>query len=1333
MEKFAFKNKRVIKVFDLAFKYLGSMKTQLSLKVANINYFLSPSRMIFSRFTCKYYIFTLFLVFSALKIVGQSKIKISEVGTPFLKVFSEKNHLTMRNTYTVEQSADGTLYFANGWGLSEYDGKKWSLILQDQKVDVGGLALGESNRIYTIEQQRRDFGFWFPNEKGALTFQSLTDKLPAGVTDLGTLSSVENAHGKIYFRSNNDVLVYDPLLDSLTSIHTEGRFGLGTVVNGDYFLMEYGKGLIRITEGKSELLPGSEAMTPLRLQQITPFSEGKLLLVSYDQGLFIYDFEKFTPWKNDVNEVLKQAKAWSAVSLYNEYFAIGSGAAGVLILDKEGNLIQRLDKQMGVPDFAVYDLFLDKDDNLWVAQSSAITQIILNSPFHQIDMRHGLNGEYAFSAASNNGKTYIATSRGLVYKEDKSPWQGLNDYQPFKAVEGVNGRINGFLKQGDDFFALTTFGFFQLINDRLQLISDLEMYWVGYEMTNSDQIILGSRQGHLHLVKKVNGRWRYQHQIKGFNNQIGYIAEAEDGKLWVTDAGSGVFKITLNSAQDSAINIRKYGEAEGLPEVQNNRLLSTAKGLSFRTSNGIYRYDLKQDRFVSQAEVDELLKDINVLRITEAGNGDIMYAAPDLKGLLRKTENGYIEDKALLSKVNTHSTQTVTSKGNNQWWLVGDGIIVVDAAKALVPNYKFNANVKSAVVTNKADSLIFGGFERATPIQLPYQQNAIRFNFAASFYDTSEQIEFQSILEGTKDDWSTWDTQTNRSFTNLPHGDYVFKVRARNINGQISEIDQLTFTMLRPWFLAWWAYFIYAIIIVAIVWFIVKLNASKLEREKLALAKTVEERTEKITEQADRLKAIDEKRSTFFANISHELKTPLTLINTPLERLIYEEKIDDEEVRKTIQMAVRNGESLLSLVEEILDLAKMDEGKLKLKENPIRLNELLEFMLTSYHSAFVQKAIVFNYNFELKKSLALLLDGDRITKIINNLLSNALKFTPNGGQIDLSVVEGTKPNTLIIKLMDNGMGIPPEDLPYVFDRYYQSEQPKRQVVGGTGIGLALAKELAILHGGSILVESRLNVGTIFSLELPIKEVKEETLVPLTGTESKRLKSSLDETITKYSEKFALERPVLLITEDHPEMRAFIAQTLQPYFEIHTAENGQRALDILNQTHIDIVISDVMMPVMDGFELLEAIKANEALRQISFIMLTASAGQDEKLHALTLGIDDYLTKPFNASEFLARIKNILENRIKIIRELKQFEQLNLDSKSVDLESFIKTYDFSERELEIMKLLAKRMTNPEIADALFISRNTVKYHIKNIFGKLGVRSRLKALEIVKPLIE
>lgn len=473
----------------------------------------------------------------------------------------------------------------------------------------------------------------------------------------------------------------------------------------------------------------------------------------------------------------------------------------------------------------------------------------------------------------------------------------------------------------------------------------------------------------------------------------------------------------------------------------------------------------------------------------------------------------------------------------------------------------------------------------------------------------------------------------------------------------------------------------------------------------------------------EKLQALDKTKSRFFANISHELRTPLTLIKAPLESLLHSGKVDDPEVRETIETATRNGEGLLSLVEEILDLAKLDGGRLELVENPVRVNDFMNLILSDYKAGLEHKSIKLNYEYRPKEELAILMDEKRCTKIINNLLSNAFKFTPNGGEISVVIDLDTHHKNLIITVADTGIGIHHNDLPHIFNRYYQSEQPGKKAEGGTGIGLALAKELAELHDGRLYANSELGKGSRFTLELPLKEVLEETIVPLSQVEDKALEQALTSTIEKYSAKFELDKPVLLVTEDHPEMRAFIAQTLSPYFDIRQAENGKIALEVLNSERIDVVISDVMMPVMDGFELLEAIKKNKALHQVSLIMLTARADHEDKLYALTLGIDDYLTKPFSASEFLARIKNILENRIKIIREL------NGKATYETMAELVGKYQLVEREAEVLKLMAQRLSNPEIAEALFISRNTVKYHIKNIFGKMGLKTRAEAIDMIK----
>lgn len=413
----------------------------------------------------------------------------------------------------------------------------------------------------------------------------------------------------------------------------------------------------------------------------------------------------------------------------------------------------------------------------------------------------------------------------------------------------------------------------------------------------------------------------------------------------------------------------------------------------------------------------------------------------------------------------------------------------------------------------------------------------------------------------------------------------------------------------------------------------------------------------------------------------------------------------------------------MSLVEEILDLAKLDGGKLKLVENPVWLTDFLQLIIAEYQLGFDTKKIDFKYGFQLEERLTLLLDENKCGKIIKNLLSNALKFTPEGGEVFLSTKQGGT-GYILIQVEDTGRGIHSNDLAHVFDRYYQSDQPGSKAEGGTGIGLALAKELAELQGGQLKVASTLGEGSVFTFELPAKEVLEETIVQMATPESVAVEQALKETVVKYSSKFEIDKPVLLITEDHPEMRAFIAQTLDPYFEIKQAENGKVALDILKTEAIDIVISDVMIPVMDGFELLEEIKKDEDLHQVSVVMLTARADNEDKLFALTLGIDDYLTKPFSAPIFLARIKNILENRIKIIRELAG------KSSKTDLEDLAKKFNLVEREVEVLNLLVKRYSNPQIAESLFISVNTVKFHVKNIFEKMGIKSRMEVAEKVEP---
>lgn len=480
----------------------------------------------------------------------------------------------------------------------------------------------------------------------------------------------------------------------------------------------------------------------------------------------------------------------------------------------------------------------------------------------------------------------------------------------------------------------------------------------------------------------------------------------------------------------------------------------------------------------------------------------------------------------------------------------------------------------------------------------------------------------------------------------------------------------------------------------------------------------------KVNKSNQELRQINSIKSRFFANISHELKTPLTLIKAPVETILDHSEVHlNTKVRETLNTVKSNTIHLQSLIEEILDLTKLEAGKLQMHPAPSNLYENLEAWLYSFKNQALIKNIALTLNYKPVRSLSLMLDDKMFGKVIQNLLSNALKYTGEGGRVDLEV--SYKEGNLLIEVSDTGVGIGTKDLPRIFDRYFQSADGKK-AEGGTGIGLALVKELVDLHGGTIRVASELGRGSTFSVSLPLEVTSRQPTLQLfsnTLPDVKHVLKEMDQTVNDYSSKFDLDRPKLLLVEDHSEMRSFISELLRPYFSILEAENGRIALRKLSKTPVDLIISDIMMPEMDGLELLEAVKQEPALRFTSMVMLTARNDEEGKLNALTLGIDDYITKPFNHAELIARVRNILENRIKLIYDLNLLDPtVNITTNEEKVkEDFKMKFLLSDRETDVLWLLSKRYSNMEISEALFVSVNTVKFHIRNIFSKMEIKNR------------
>lgn len=613
----------------------------------------------------------------------------------------------------------------------------------------------------------------------------------------------------------------------------------------------------------------------------------------------------------------------------------------------------------------------------------------------------------------------------------------------------------------------------------------------------------------------------------------------------------------------------------------------------------------------------------------------------------------------------------------------------------------------------------------------------VQFELTLLHADDSRLTRYSYKLEGMD---STWHTSQNNivRLKDLPYGDFVLRIKPHPPTGFESADDlKIAISMFRPFFLTRWFLSLLIGLVVLSVLLVFRWRLGRLKRAKTNLEKIVKERTqeimnqkEEIESQAQKLNELDMVKSRFYANISHELRTPLTLILGHLEILMKNHLQDMEDMaQESVRISKQNSERLLEMVEEILDLSKLEAGQLRLTTKPVNLNALVHRFYDMFRSFAAQKQIELSLDFQLSQDLVLALDQNKFEKVLSNLLINAVKFTNNEGRISLKVDDwmptgaaSQEQSWVSIHITDSGRGIHPDDLPKVFERFYQSEHPDAVAEGGTGIGLAFAKELTELMGGILQVQSTLGEGSTFVLSIPKTEISPNSkeaaaekfrlmdAPPDVSPESNKGYDELDD----QSQTFE-NIPVILIVEDHDQMRDFVRLALTPHYRIEEASNGQEALRTLKRHKVDLVISDVMMPRMDGFQLLGEIKKDGKFGDIPMIMLTARAADEDKLQALTTGVDDYLTKPFNPQELLARTKNLLRNYL----ERKKSQEKMTD---VQEEAFV---PIDQQFLQKVKALVNeeiansQFSVAQMADRLSLSEVQLLRRLKNLTGLTPVQ--------------
>ena len=467
--------------------------------------------------------------------------------------------------------------------------------------------------------------------------------------------------------------------------------------------------------------------------------------------------------------------------------------------------------------------------------------------------------------------------------------------------------------------------------------------------------------------------------------------------------------------------------------------------------------------------------------------------------------------------------------------------------------------------------------------------------------------------------------------------------------------------------------------------------------------------------QETQLRMLDIAKSQFFANVSHEIRTPLTLIHGSINLLLKENQLTEKQ-SKLLKAANINSKQLHKMVNEILDLRKLEMGKMVLKTEPTLIASFFRTHIQQFESFAESKQIKLLSNINIGNEIIAEIDKEKCRQVIYNLLSNACKYTTSGGKITVDVL--LENEQLTLNVADTGSGIHPDDLPLIFDRFFQSNRKEQLYAGGTGIGLSLCQDYAALFDGKLYAESELGKGSIFYFSFPILLIEQDNLSKFALADNEfiqfsEINNEAENSINASITALSSTKPTILVVEDNVGLQEYITMVLEEKYNIITAENGQIALEKLTNSpaKIDLILSDLMMPVMDGFKLLEKLKAENSTRHIPVIMLTARAETTDKLKALRIGVDDYLLKPFDEEELNVRIDNLLQNL--------SIRKLEIENQNTEPLQAI-TYEEDRLWLENFEQFIKKniadelLSIPAIGNEFAMSESTLLRTLKRLTG-------------------
>jgi signal transduction histidine kinase len=1064
----------------------------------------------------------------------------SNSGLPFIHNFSPNVYGHGTQNFAVVQDKQGILYFGNNNGILIYDGHEWDLIEVSNHSEVHALALDSiTGRIYVGAQG--DFGFLESNRNtGRLQYTSLAGKLPLKSRNFNDVWNIYPTAKEVIFRSTAGIYIYRD--DEVKVIKLSSSTHRSFYVYGEMFIREENFGLRKMVNDSLVMIPEGEKFLHESIHSMFPYPGNRYMIVTQRMGIFLYDGKKIEPFETPVNELIKGQNIYGQL-LPDTTYALGTRANGLIIMNSKGEILYHLSKTQGLINESVWAVCADKfTGNLWVATNNGISFIEIKSPFSAFQQYNGPPGQI-YQMVNYNGAVYAASTFGVYYKNHSG--EGSDSFQQ---IPDFNVQSWSFYSDDTNLLVATNEGVFDISNKKPVAVGTEGRAWFLLGLKKHNSTVLANTANGFIILEKQDGKYVQTKTIPRFFESLYYFVEDDAGNIWADSPIKGVYKIELNETSGEEIQYTLYNSQKGLPSDFKVMAFNYEGGVRFNTEKGIYRYDNKLDSIVYDTELNTKLfgnerrqiewmeqdRDKNLWFISKVLSGKNSYSVGGF-AKFNLQDQSYTTNTDVFWRIHDVKIRDFLTVAPNQIFIASsEGIFHFQPSK--IRNYEFPVVLRE-IVLMKPDSTI--AIPDGNRLYISHSNNSVRFDFAGMSVGGNPHL-YQCFLEGFDSQWQSWNSNPYKEYSQLPAGEYVFHLKAKNQYNQVSDELVMPFTVTAPWYATPLAYTAYAFALFGCIYLVFQWRSKSLIVKNIKLEKLVTERTAQIQKQHDDIvnknllletqKEEIETQKEDIEKKNEELQKAKDIIATQnLELLSTNNNLEHAVSERTqeLQLAYHN---LLATKNELdtfiyrsshdikgpllrlLGLCNVARLEVKddtglyyfrMLEKEIRLtNRILQKLIVFYYvkntnpepgplnlKHLVEKVLTVFHGEEGYADVKFILDPGIDIEIqcdhymlevaLRNVIENTIIYRAKE-KAEVKIAVDNDGTSYRLKVTDNGRGVSDEVSGYIFDMFYRGTEQS----AGAGLGLYITREaLKKINGDIMLVRDK---QTTFVITLPIQ-------------------------------------------------------------------------------------------------------------------------------------------------------------------------------------------------------------------------------------------------------